>query len=339
MDGAAAVIPQIVITNEAPEAFGPDPRSLEQLRARAASLGRGEALPSTASRTSRERLALLSTAATADVKDLLECIGRHPLLSEAELALVLRLAPVSTSAAIQRSLRLGLVELAPTPRHGGPRFCLSATGLWLLAARDGVPVQRYAWTGHRIAATLPALGCERLRTLVKQFEHTTGVNSFFAHCLANHRRSSAPKLVRWLNLSESAIQFESDGRERWIRPDGTGELEYEGARYRFFLEWDCGTEHERALRRKLLCYASYYRGRPQAGVPVLHFVTPTWKRERFLWRAITALADRPGAIKLPIRTTAWTILEDVGAFGPAWRSVDLPGRGRWPVGPEVGPIG
>ena len=327
MDREATVIPPIVIHDDLPAAFGPGSRSLSRLREEAALLAQGDARP--AAGYTREHLALLALLMTASMKDLLECIGRHPLLSEPELALTLGTPRKATSAAIEALLALGLVELAPTPRSAGWRFCLSATGLGVLAARDGVPWQAYARYGHLVAALNGPECPRRLDVLLSQFEHTSGTNSFFAFCLAN-RVTSAPKLVRWLNPSESAISLGSERSRRYVRPDGTGELECGGSHYEFFLEWDCGTEGTKALQAKLVRYAAYYRRRGDFAGPMILFVTPTPRREDFLWRAITAFSRRPGAIQLPVLTTSRTYLGNLGPFGPIWRSAAGHGRARWP---------
>jgi len=278
-----------------------------------------------------ERLAALSLMASSEQKRLLECAGRHPLLAEAELAAVLGLPAIYTWRVIEKSLRQGLVNVA-TPPGGttgvtGPRYSLTGTGLRLLAARDGVSLRRYAQHGH-LAAALPGAQGGRLQTLVRQFEHTIGANSFFVSCLA---RSSAkgPKLVSWQGAFEAATRFECGGVRRWLRPDGAGEVEHDEASHAFFLEWDRGTERIAVLLEKLDRYAAYYRTRGVHGgpVPVLLFVTTTPQREDTVWRAV---ATTFGDGNRRVLTTTALLVERLGPFGGIWRAGADRSRHRWP---------
>lgn len=60
-------------------------------------------------------------------------------------------------------------------------------------------------------------------TLLRQREHTHGVNSFFIGWLGASRKLG-PQLRSWLSASESAKLFEHDGQRVWVRPDGAGHV-------------------------------------------------------------------------------------------------------------------
>ena len=272
-----------------------------------------------------ERLAALSLMASSEQKGLLECVGRHPLLAKAELAAVLGLPAIYARRVIEKSLRQGLVKVATPPGGNtgvtGPRHSLTGTGLRLLAARDGVSLRRYAQHGP-LAAALPGGQGGRLQTLVRQFEHTVGANSFFVNCLARSA-GKGPKLVSWQSAFEAATRFESGGVRRWLRPDGAGEVEHDGASHAFFLEWDRGTERIAVLLEKLDRYAAYYRAPRVSGScpPHLLVVTTSPQREEVMWRAVAAVFGKPAfkASDSHVLTTVSSLVDRYGPYASIWR--------------------
>lgn len=277
-----------------------------------------------------EYLAARALATTSQQKELLRCVGRHSLLAAGELALVLGLPGTTTRSVIERSLRQGLLTVATPPANKVHkpvrRYVLTQVGLEFLAARDGVPWRRYARHGH-FDAELRAEENKRLWIQMQQWEHTTGANSFFVRCTT--RPGVEPHLVTWLSAFEAATRFDYDGGFRILRPDGFGEVEYQGADHAFFLEWDRDTERNGALDRKIDCYEAYYQTGRYGRRPVLLIVTPSPKRENVFWREIFKVSHWGGAVYRRALTTSAPLVEAQGPFGAIWRSATGPGRHEW----------
>lgn len=305
-------------------------RSLQQW---ARSLGNDDRRE-TSGRTT-EQLAALSLSVNNEQKRLIECIGRLPLLAKAELAVVLALPVILAGRLIEQCLRQGLIAVATAPVATSPRYHLTETGLRLLAARDGVPWRRYARDAHLVAA-LPEEYGGRLQTLSRQFEHTTGANGFLVNCLTR-RSVGGPRLVSWRSVFDAAIRFDSAGLQRWLRPDGAGDVEQEGAVHSFFLEWDRDTEKRSKLREKLDSYAAYYRaqGLRRDSAPVLLFVTTTTaRREDVIWDAVAAISHHSDVLPGLVLTSLSSLVEWQGPFGTIWRSSGSRERRQWPRAAE-----
>jgi hypothetical protein len=257
-------------------------------------------------------------------KRLLECLGRHPLLTEPELATVLQVQARIVNFALERALKNELIASFGTTAV--PHYCLTPTALGLLAARDEVPVRRYA--RHSSVTALPGAHGGRVPTLLHQFEHTVGTNSFFVSWL-RHVPGGGPRLVTWLNAAESAVRLESAGSQRWLRPDGSGTVIADHCARRFFLEWDRGTERLQVIAFKLARYGEYFRSQSGHGkdTPTLLFVTTTPQREELTWRVGAATTEQS---KQHIMTTTASLLERLGPFGAVWRSHAQQHRTRWP---------
>lgn len=273
-----------------------------------------------------ERLAALSLTTSEVERRILDCLGRHPLLAEHEIAAVLQLQRRIARHAIERALRNGLI--VPYGKAGAsfPRYCLATTALELLAARDEVPVRRYA--RHTTLTALPRDPGDRMPTLLQQFEHTVGTNSFFVSCLRG-QPAPGPRLVAWLNAAESAVQLETASGRHWLRPDGSGTVLADQCTNNFLLEWDRATERIPILAMKLARYAEFYLSQGARGTdrPVLLFVTTTPQREELVWRvAATTL----GEANPHLMTTTSSLLERLGPRASIWRTNELPPRTAWP---------
>ena len=216
-----------------------------------------------------ERIAALSLATGALQKKALEWISHHTLLNSSDLSVLMNvpdrlaeklLAGIETHELCQRLYRPDAEE------SEAPRYFLTGLGLRLLAARDGVPPRRYVRYGV-IAAPDRGGTSQRLDTLVSQFEHTVGTNSFFVR-LARDLRIQGGMLLRWLNASESTERFTYKGERRWLRPDGYAEFKLGGKVHRFFLEWDRGTaRHSKRLDEKFKNYAAYFAAQSNGNEP------------------------------------------------------------------------
>ena len=280
------------------------------------------------SATTIERAAAVALTTSAVEKALIECLGRHPLLSEPDLATVLHLDPRVVRRAVERATALSLIVRVERPGDHRRRYCLGSAGLHSLAFRDGVPVRRYA--RHAPITVLPAGHGERVPTLLRQYEHTVGANSFFIAWLAGPE--GGPHLLSWLSAAESAIRFVSGGRRLWLRPDGAGKLRVGDEAFPFLLEWDRGTERVAVLGAKLVRYGEYFRSSRASAepAPVLLFVTTTPQREALVWR-VAAPALGPDAGRL--LTTTGSLIERLPPRGCVWRrQADSP-RQHWPSSP------
>lgn len=280
------------------------------------------------SATTLERTAALSLTTSEVEKRLLECLARHPLLSEADLATVLHRDRRLVRSAIEHATRRGLIAHIERSDDRCRRYCLASAGLRTLALRDGVPVRRYA--RHAPVTVLTAAEGERVPTLLQQYEHTVGANSFFIAWLEGS--PGRPHLLSWLSAAESAIRFESGGRRRWLRPDGAGAVLANGVRHQFLLEWDRGTERVAVLGTKLVRYGEYFRSSRASSepAPVLLFVTTTPQREDLVWR-VAASAMGPDAGRL--LTTTDSLIGRLTPRGCIWRRQTDNPRQHWPSSP------
>lgn len=263
-------------------------------------------------------------------KRLLECLAYHPLLSEADLATVLHRDSRLVRSAIERATMQGLIAHVERSGDRCLRYCLASAGLRVLALRDGVPVRRYA--RHAPVTVLTAGEGERVPTLLQQYEHTVGANSFFIAWLEGP--PGGPKLLSWLSAAESAIRFESGGRRCWLRPDGAGALRVDDEAFAFLLEWDRGTERAPVVAEKLARYAEHYQACGTSGTdpPALLFVTTTPHREELVWQLAARLLRDASA---HLRTTTASLVERRGPAHAIWRTEAGRRRTTWPSRPTT----
>ena len=293
--------------------------------------------------SSLERLASLSLATSSTEKRTLEWLGHHPLLSAEDMAVILRVSAQLAGRLLDNLARYGLVqstdkalenEAAP-PR----RYHLTDVGLKLLAARDGVPPRRYARYGI-VAAYMPKKqGGGRLGTLLRQLDHTVGVNRFFVRLIADGAKNG-PRLVRWLSASEAAQRFTYGEVTHWLRPDGAGDIYWQGEVRRFYLEWDRGTMRWPDMIEKLRSYALFLRstlrhaeGHRAGGDLLLVTVSPL--REQVIWRLLEEIFTEIGMTPSGCFTSIDSLVERVGPARAIWRSFGSHGRGRWGHLPEA----
>jgi len=301
-----------------------------------------QAVPSTQegekARRGQERLAALSLVTNTTEKRILEWLGHHPLLSADDLAVILRLAGQLPARLLDNLARYGLVQSTGKPLEieAAPprRYYLSELGLKLLAARDGVPPRRYARHGI-VAASMPEKkkGGGRLGTLLRQLDHTVGVNRFFVRLIRDGAKGG-PRLVRWLSASEAAQRFTYGEVTHWLRPDGAGDVHFQGQVRRFYLEWDRGTVKWPDMIEKFRSYAMYFvalqrRGTDPDATPHVLVVGVSPQREDAIWKVLQASIAEVGLQPTPFLTSVDTLVTRVGPFGLAWRSHGEPDRVVW----------
>jgi len=280
--------------------------------------------------TTVERAAANALTTSMVEKLLLECLARHPLLGEADLATVLHRDRRLVRSAVERATTQGLIAHMERSDDRCRRYCLASAGLRVLALRDGVPVRRYA--RHAPVTVLTAGEGERVPTLLQQYEHTVGANGFFIAWLEGP--PGGPKLLSWLSAAESAIRFESGGRRRWLPPDGAGALRVGDEDFAFLLEWDRGTERAPIVAEKLARYAEYYQacGTSGAAPPALLFVTTTPQREELVWQLVARVLRDASA---HLRTTTASLVERRGPEHAIWRTETGQHRTTWPSPPAT----
>lgn len=276
-----------------------------------------------------EQVAALSLTTGGLEKKALDWISHHTLLDSSDLSALMNvpeplsgqlLASLEGHGLCQRFYRLNAGETE------APRYLLTSLGLRLLASRDGVPPRHYARFGV-IAAPDEGKKSRRLDTLVSQFEHTVGANSFFVR-LARDLRIQGGRLTLWTNPSESTRRFTHRGERRWLRPDGYAELVQHGRLHRFFLEWDRGTTRDSEhLIEKFQNYADYSAARGQVSEPDLVIVTVSQTRETAIWKTLAAVFG-----ELPVDGVYSTVDSMVARLGPLaaiWRASASLNRERW----------
>ncbi|MDI6857186.1 MAG: replication-relaxation family protein [Dehalococcoidia bacterium] len=288
-------------------------------------------------RSSLERLAAHSLLTSPTEKRALEWLGHHPLLSADDLAVILRVSGQLAARVLDSLAHYDLVqstdkalENEAAPPH---RYYLTDVGLKLLAARDGVPPRRYARYGIVAASTPKKQGGGRLGTLLRQLDHTVGVNRFFVRLIADGAKNG-PRLIRWLSASEAAQRFTYGEATHWLRPDGAGDIYWQGEIHRFYLEWDRGTVKLPDLVEKCRLYAAYYASLARTGVPERNrpttlVVTSSPVREGVLWRTVLAAFDDVASSPCHFFTTIDTIIDRTGPLAPIWRRGGDAERGAW----------
>jgi hypothetical protein len=267
----------------------------------------------------------------ASEKQLLRWLGPHPLLTAADLKVLLRTRGHDADHLAVGLVRKGLVDCAARQVEGEasvePRYFLTAEGLRLLAQQDGVPPRRYVRHGAVAAAVPGWRGAGRLDTLLRQFEHTVGVNGFVVRLIADGRPCGLV-VADWLSASEGAQRFTSGGAAHWLRPDAVLRVNWQDRVHRLYIEWDRGTMRWPEMEAKLLVYATFLGNRDPgcATAPLaLLIVTTSPVREEGMRKRLDAPSGAATA-NTPILTTTASLAGRLGPLGPIWRLGASPRR-------------
>lgn len=288
-----------------------------------------------AKKGSQRNWRLLSLMLSPRQWEILALLLAHPLLDRADFCTHLRLARSSLRHLLPPLERAYLITNHATAT--GERFSLAENGLRLMAAVFHCQVRHLV---HRPGAEETATGkTEKIRDsliqrgvpgFLKQIDHLAGVYGFGAML-------TQIECLRWWETGGlCAHLYQYQGNWHGIRPDMVAECrtleggegqEYQGIvrrerSWRFFLEWDRGTMHERDLRRKLTSYALYYTSREWSREhrvpPALLFVVPDIGQEQLLTRlALIKLRDCPTRVTL--YTTTRGLLATAGLAAAIWR--------------------
>lgn len=214
-------------------------------------------------------LAALNLAIRFTDHKLIRLIAGHPLLSEQEMAILLRCDRAQISAGLKKLVAMDLIEStsAPSPdallevaeiamdarkfkRKMETRYYVTTErGEGYLAATDGFgeALERY----RKAKLWSP----EQTQRLVRQWSHTRLGNILFAKlALAMQARNLE---LEWFSETESRLYFSINGKQYAFLPDGRGLLKGSGRVVPFVVEIDTTRSNEDKMRRKL---ARYYAG-------------------------------------------------------------------------------
>jgi len=267
-----------------------------------------------------ERVGAIAMTTDRDEKRLLEWIGRHPLLTSAELAGLCGVPKAAVARRLDWLLRCGVLRV-DAGEASTRRFMLTQLGLRLLARRDAVPPARYVRFAG-VSAFDPTPSNDGDRAAIRHREHHLGVNRVFAR-LAQDLPRAGERLALRRNEAESTRRFRYEGGAAWIRPDGSGSLDLDGERLPFLLEYDRGTLDSGDFAAKLGGYRRYFAAEAWRqdfdGTPALLFVCADDRVERRVASAVCAAAP-----DLPVLSTSeWRYERDArhpaGLLGPIWR--------------------
>jgi hypothetical protein len=261
-------------------------------------------------------------------------IGRHPLLTRDQLALLLGVDNARagrllreldkrgwvrriSSDVVQRAnvdpalvRNLHLVELTPVGRR------LAASRLLLPSSSA---------TRHHGLLAVRGRG----RQLI-HLSHTIGANAVFVALAdaarAVRQRGGDDALEEWRSAAACAR-----GR---FRPDGYGVYRRDGRRHGFFLEFDRGTERSREYAAKLRAYYRYRTRRAErdySGFPVLLVVTTSRRAEETIAEQARIAADLRGEHPLEVLIATTQRIAAQGILGPVWRTPVAAGAGAGPT--------
>jgi len=266
------------------------------------------------------------------VDELFALVARHPLLTQQQLASLLRTSagriarleaellecgwlrtvasylPHDTDGPTRaRVQRLGLIELTEPGRREAARRLLVPAGL--ARRRHGVIVSD-----------------DSRRRFFRHLQHTLGANAIFvdlaAAAMQVSSRAGYEALIEWRSAAAC-----SRGR---FRPDGYGCHQRGPWRFGFFLEYDRGTEKPAQYAAKLTTYYRYRNSgaykRDYQSFPTLLVVTTSELAEaRFAHQAYLA-QQRHSAAPLSVFLTTTNHIQACreGVLGPIWRSPAAP---------------
>lgn len=241
-----------------------------------------------------DELAALNLAIRFTDHRLIRLIAAHPLLSEQEMAILLRCDRAQIATSLKKLDGMDLIE---------KRFAPSSDTLMQVAeiAMDARKVKRkmetryYVTTerGERYLAAIDGFGAalaryrkaklwspEQTVRLIRQWSHTRLGNILFVKLArAIHARNLE---LEWFSETESRLYFSIGGKRYAFLPDGRGMLKGRGRVVQFVVEIDATRSNEDKMRRKL---ARYYAG-------VIEHILPENPNETLCILIITHSPDR-----------------------------------------------
>ncbi len=257
--------------------------------------------------------------------ELVDLVSRHPFLTLRQLASVLAVETPSVRRRRNRLIADGVLRLVKPDEVGNPESSdewveATVTGLRLVAAHHGLSP-----SAATLSLGLAGGGIEhpvgQRTTLIRQFDHTCGVNRVFVRFCELSRHQAATghddALVEWRNAAACARGH--------LRPDAYGVYRHHGQLFGFFLEYDRGTMSARDYAAKFTAYYAYRQtGRSEQdydGFPTILMVTTDVLAEERIARAARAAAV--GRDPLPLLLTCQIRIDgsrtQQGLLAPIWR--------------------
>ena len=263
----------------------------------------------------------------------LDVIGRHPFLPMSSLREVVRgnrrRALMWRNELVRRGLiRILAREEVPTNvATEGELLEATVRGLTMLAGSMGLSLSM-AVRHHGLAGGGPMTPVGTRRALHAKMAHTVGTDGVFVTIARSARARREGALLEWRNAAACAR-----GR---MRPDGYGLLRLGPREYGFFVEFDRGTVHPRALRAKFAAYFRYLSTpiavRDFHGFPITFVITSGPAGEQRITDAVRAVSG--GAeIQFPIlvTTTGWLESNPGAVWERIWLDPIHARRRVWPV--------
>ncbi len=252
-------------------------------------------------------LVSLALALSPLAKKLLDEIAAHPLLTQADLAVLLQKS--------RRKVRLRLGDLAKS------HLIEQHRDRYLLAPKGEEYLTMVAGFAHAVRRHARARGWARgYDSLLQHFEHTRMENDFFLS-LARIAQKRGHTL-RWLSELEGRLYYEAGNRRHSFLPDGRGVYRAHGRGYEFAVEIDRSRMGQEKFRRKFLEYAacvdSNVLRREGIGLLRVLVVTSSWERAENLTHVAYSVAS-----DLSVWFTTFDRLQASGADAPIWLSVKI----------------
>ena len=277
----------------------------------------------------------LSLELPRPAKALLGTIYDWPLMRHEQLSNVLSLSGGRlkewrahlTKRDLACQIRIG--SLAETRQQNGTRLCVGTEGLRSLARIDRrrLTELRRHWSVEKGAGGTPDLAVHRhvvkgtkLRVLIRELQHTDGVNEFVSMLAAECRQDRDWDVAHALPPHRWERWFKFNWRRVSIRPDATFDLRFRGLPGYFTLEYEVRADRPSRMDDKLLRYERYYGamatrydfdGRRPVVLMVFRDVGTA---SRFLTYT-EQVAD-----KIPMLVSSMDVLRDSGIIGQSWRS-------------------
>ena len=291
----------------------------------------GRLRSSVARRQGRASPRMVAAALPAVQLTALAEVGRHPLISAAELGAVHEVASAGMERRLEELQTLGLVH-GDAEYCGQPlRFVLSGRGVRVLASASGIRSQIL----ETQAGLVVGKEVSALKRLVPMARHSCGVNRVVAG-LARGAREQGWRIMDWPSSAQAQFYVEpAEGAAFVLRPDAlvrigrrarTGE---DGREERTLLvEYERGTGRRGIYRQKGANYGAFYaheawRGRASAP-PALLFVCTDVTTEKRIIRAAREWPPLPLLVTTEENVDAGT----EGPWGAVWWTEDRVPRRR-----------
>jgi hypothetical protein len=287
----------------------------------------------------RAHAALAEWDISAGGRAALDIIGRHPFLPTSSLGDVLggnhRRALMWRNELVRRGLiRILAREEVPTNvRAEGELLEATVWGLTRLAGSMGLSLA-VAVRHHGLAGGGPLTPVGTRRVLHANMAHTVGADGVFVTIARSARAQREGALLEWRNAAACVW-----GR---MRPDGYGLLRLGPREYGFFVEFDRGTVHPRALRSKFAAYHRY-KSTPMAaryfdGFPITRVTTTGPAGEQRVLEAVRAVCvGEASRVPVLVTTIGWLQSDRGAIWGRIWRDPIDSRRRAWPMDQGAAP--